>query len=120
MHIAFPLHVDDRARTALATDKAYLRQLIEQVLFTQPGERVNRPDFGSGVLQLVFAPNSPELAATAEFLVKGALQQWLGDLILVEEVTVSSDDARLGVAVTFVERRSGDRTATEFTREAAP
>ncbi|BDA84748.1 hypothetical protein Sa4125_22900 [Aureimonas sp. SA4125] len=95
-------------------------QLIEQVLFTQPGERVNRPDFGSGVLQLVFAPNSPELAATAEFLVRGALQQWLGDLILVEDVSVTSDDARLSVAITFIERRSGDRTTAEFTREAAP
>src|SRR4051812_11356278 len=120
MHLAFPLHIDDRARTALASDKAYLRQLIEQVLFTQPGERVNRPDFGSGVLQLVFAPNSPELAATAEFLVKGALQQWLGDLILVEEVAVASDDARLSVALTFVDRRSGERTTAEFNREAAP
>ena len=49
------------------------------MLFTAPGERVNRPDFGSGLLQLVFAPNSDELAGATQFLVQGALQQWLGD-----------------------------------------
>ena len=119
MHIAYPYRIDGRARTASSGDQAYLRQLIEQVLFTQPGERVNRPDFGSGVLQLVFAPGSPELASTAEFLVRGALQQWLGDLILVEEVAVASQDASLTVAVTFVERRTGDRTAAVFSREAS-
>ena len=68
------------------TSDDHIRDLIEQVLFTAPGERVNRPNFGSGLLQLVFAPNSDELAAATQFLVQGALQQWLGDLIQVEGV----------------------------------
>ena len=55
--------------------------MIEQVLFTMPGERVNRPDFGSGVMQLVFAPASDEMATAAEFLVRGNLQQWLGGFL---------------------------------------
>ncbi len=63
MEIEFPFHIDGRGRTAAPADSdTHLRELIEQLLFTNPGERLNRPDFGSGLLQLVFAPNSTELA----------------------------------------------------------
>ena len=65
MNIDFPFHFDDRGRTATTTLDDHVRDLIEQLLFTSPGERVNRPDFGAGLLQLVFAPNSAELAAAA-------------------------------------------------------
>jgi phage baseplate assembly protein W len=68
-----------------------VRDLIDQLLFTNPGERVNRPDFGSGLLQLIFAPNSPELAAALQFTVQAALQQWLGDVIQVQALEVSSE-----------------------------
>ena len=85
-NIDFPFHFDTRGRTAQTDDDDHIRDLIDQVLFTAPGERVNRPTFGSGLMQLVFAPNSDELAATTQFLVQGALQQWLGDLIVVEAV----------------------------------
>ena len=81
MNLDYPYQFDGRGRTAEADDQAYIRGLIEQVLFTAPGERVMRPDFGSGLMQLVFAPNSLELAAATQFLVQGALQQWLGNLI---------------------------------------
>ena len=64
----------------------HLRDLIEQVLFTSPGERVMRPDFGSGLLGLVFEPGGTELAATTQHLVQGALQRELGHLISVEAV----------------------------------
>ena len=60
MNIDFPFHSDSRGRTATTDDDDHIRDMIEQFLFTNPGERVNRPDFGSGLLQLVFAPNSPE------------------------------------------------------------
>ena len=76
------------------------------MLFTAPGERVNRPDFGCGLLRLVFAPNSDELAAATQFLVQGSLQQWLGDLIEVNDVQVESDDARLLVEVQYTVRRT--------------
>ena len=85
------------ARTARTDRAGYLRDLIEQVLFTAPGERVNRPDFGAGVGQLVFAPTGPEVAATTQMLVHGALQQWLGDLIDVAGVQVSAVDSTLTV-----------------------
>lgn len=114
MNVDFPLHWDRRGRTARAEGDEHIRDLIEQLLFTSPGERVNRPNFGSGVMQLVFAPNSPELAATTQFLVQGALQQWLGGLIEVEAVQVESEDAVLRVDVQYVVRRSGERQVARF------
>ncbi len=106
--VASPYAIDDRGRTAEAAPDVHLRDLIEMLLFTSPGERVMRPAFGSGLLGLVFAPNSEELAATTRILIASALQSWLGDLIDVNSVEVESDDAALTVTVNFVDRRSGD------------
>jgi hypothetical protein len=117
MNLDYPFGFNQLGRTAETDDDAHIRDLIEQVIFTSPGERVNRPDFGSGVLQLVFAPNSDELAATTQFLVQGALQQWLGDLIEVEAVHVESQDAALRVTIQYVIRRSQQRQVAEFRRE---
>src|SRR5437588_2972286 len=90
MDVDFPFNFDGRGRTAETAGDAHIRDLIEQVLFTAPGERVNRPTFGCGLAQLVFTPNSDELAAATQYLVHGALQQWLGDLIQVEDVLVEN------------------------------
>ncbi len=111
-----PYGFDARGRTAGTTEGDHIRDMIEQVLFTTPGERVNRPTFGSGVLQLLFAPNSPELAATTQFLVQGALQQWLGDAIAVEDVSVESVDSTLTVKVTYVIRMTQQRQSATFSR----
>jgi phage baseplate assembly protein W len=116
MHIDYPFHFDSRGRTAETTDDDHIQDMIEQVLFTSPGERVNRPTFGSGLIQQVFAPTSPEIAVTIQFLVQGALQQWLGDLILVEEVRVESEDSALRVAVSYVVRRTQQRQVAQFVR----
>jgi phage baseplate assembly protein W len=116
MTFAYPLHFDARGRTATTTPAEHLRDLIEQVLFTSPGERVNRPTFGSGLLQLVFAPLGDELAATTQFLVQGALQQWLGDLITVEGVAVAADDGTLTVTVRYADRRTGQSQVAQFRR----
>ena len=116
MHVDYPYHVDGRGRTALTGDADYVRDLIEGVLFTTPGERVNRPDFGSGLSQLVFAPNSDVLAGAVETSVQAALQRWLGDLVLVEAVEVTSDDATLAVTVRYVLRRTRQREVAHVTR----
>ncbi len=113
----YPYNIDQRGRTASATEEEHVRQLIEQVLFTALGERVNRPTFGSGVNQLVFAPNSGELASATQFMVQGALQQWLAEIIRVESVSVTSEDSSLNVVVQYVAKRSQQRQTTEFTRE---
>src|SRR4051794_8319119 len=97
----YPYRFESRGRTAGTTDADHVRDLIEQVLFTAPGERVMRPDFGSGLLALVFEPNSTTLAATTQALVQGALQQHLAHLIAVQAVEVSNDDAALRVDVRY-------------------
>jgi uncharacterized protein len=106
--IASPYAIDGRGATAEAGRSDHLRQLIELVLFTNPGERVMRPTFGSGVLGLVFAPNSPELAATTQILISSALQTWMGDLISVRSVAVATDDSTLSITVNFIDRATGD------------
>lgn len=94
--------MDRRGRTAQVSNEAYLKGLVEQVLFTAPGERVNRPDFGSGINRLVFAPSGDALAATTQAMVQGALQQWLGDLLRVESIEVTAVDSRLEVVVKYL------------------
>jgi phage baseplate assembly protein W len=112
----FPFAVDGRGRTARSVGDEHIRDLIEQVLFTSPGERVNRPTFGTGLMQLVFAPNSDELATAVQFLVQGALQQWLGDLIQVDSADVRVRDAAIDVTVVYQVRRTGEQQTTTFTR----
>ena len=114
MNIDFPFHVDNRQRTAVTTDDDHIRDLIEQLLLTGPGERVNRPAFGGGLQQLVFAGNSPELAATVQFMVQGNLQQYLGDLIDVDGVQVDSVDAVLQVRVDYIVKRTQQRRTAQF------
>jgi Bacteriophage baseplate protein W len=101
MNVNFPYQFDGRGRTREAAQSDYVRQLVEQVLFTSPGERVNLPDFGSGLLQLPFAPNSDEMAAATQFVVQGALQKWLSAYINVQSVVATAQDAVLTVTVTY-------------------
>lgn len=120
MNLAHPLHFDHRGRTAQAADERYVRDLIEAVLFTAPGERVMRPDFGSGVAQLLFAPNSAELAGATQMLVQSALTQWLGELITVDAVQVDAEDATLRVSVTYSLRGEDARRVATFERGPTP
>lgn len=113
-HLDFPYRYDGRGRTAVTNDADHIRDLIEQVLFTSPGERVMRPDFGSGLLAMVFEPNSSALAATTQMLVQGALQQYLGDLIAVQAVEVEAVDGALRVNVRYVVLRDGTTRLDSF------
>src|SRR6516164_3277723 len=97
MNIQYPLQFDGRGRTAANKDNDHIRDMIEQLLFTNPGERVNQPDFGSGLLQMVFAANSSSLAAALQLAVQAALQRFLGDLISLQLVQVTAQDAALTV-----------------------
>ena len=99
-NVNFPFQYDGRGRT-FDPGSNYLRQLVEQVLFTSPGERVNLPDFGSGLLQLPFAPNSMEMAAATQFSVQAALQKWLSNYVRVQSVTAVVDEAVLTVTVIY-------------------
>jgi phage baseplate assembly protein W len=116
MDVDFPFHFDNQGHTATTEGDDHIRDLIEQVLFTAPGERVNRPTFGCGLLQLVFAPNSDTLAAATQVLVQGALQQWLGNLILVEAVEVTNENSTLQVVVRYIVRRTQERQVAQFSQ----
>jgi phage baseplate assembly protein W len=115
----YPYHFDDRGRSATTSRDDHIRDLVEQVLFTAPGERVMRPDFGSGLLALVFEPNSSTLAATTQMLVQGALQQVLSDLIAVQAVEVTNDDGALRVDVRYTVLLDRSTHAASFVWPAA-
>jgi uncharacterized protein len=120
MHIDFPLHFDRRGQTAEATDEDHIRDMIEQFLLTSPGERVNRPDFGSGLQQLAFAPNSPELAAALRLTIQSGLQHWLGDLIEVQALEVTSEEATVRVDLQYLMRGTRESRTTTVERSSKP
>lgn len=102
----FPFAIDKRGGIQTIDEQTHIIQLIEQLLFTIPGERVNRPTFGTGLNQLVFAPNSPELATATQFLIQGALQQYLGNIITIKTVQVTSSNSTLEIVVKFSTRQN--------------
>jgi phage baseplate assembly protein W len=115
LYFDFPFHIDGRGRSAETDEDDHIRDLIMQVLFTNPGERVNRADFGCGIKQLVFMPNSEALATATQFLVQGALQRWLESVIQVESVTVESVDSELRVSLVYSKRSGGGIRREVFT-----
>jgi phage baseplate assembly protein W len=119
MDVAFPFHVDGRGRTAAASPAQHVRDLIEQLLFTAAGERVNRPTFGTGLMALVHEGARDDLASATQLLVQGALQQWLGDVLEIEAVDVLGGDGRLEVTVAYRVRLTGERRVEAF-RQATP
>jgi phage baseplate assembly protein W len=115
-NIGFPFRPDTRGRTALTSNDDHIRDMIEQLLFTVPGERVNRPSFGSGLLQLVFSPNSETLASALQLSVQAALQEYLGDLIELQEVQIDAQDSTLYVQVQYTVRRTNEQRIARFQR----
>lgn len=113
MQIAFPLRVTGDGLIT-ADDAKHLRDMIEQVLFTRPGERVNRPDFGCGIDLVVFEPGNTEVVAATQALVRASLQKWLGDLIVVERVAIEVEDSTLTIMVQYVDVRTRDRQTEAF------
>ncbi len=122
MNIAYPFHFDATGHTAGSDDASHVNDMIEEFLFTSPGERVNRPDFGCGLMQLVFAPNGPELAAAVKFTVQAGLQRYLGDLITIGELEITAQDATLSVFIQYylqtqlASNELGQITQAQFTR----
>jgi phage baseplate assembly protein W len=119
VNVAFPYRLDDRGQTATVDADDHIRQMLEQLLFTRPGERVNRPDFGCGLLDLVFGPNSPEVAAALTITVSAAVQQWLGDVIALASIDVSSQDSTLSVSLGYQVLATGQTTTTNLVLPSA-
>lgn len=117
--VDYPFQFDGRGRTGMSSADEYIRELIEQVLLTAPGERVMRPTFGSGVRQLLFGAASPEVATATQYLVQSSLQQWLADLITVEAVEVQAREGELSVNVRYLDRRSQARATARVSLQGA-
>jgi hypothetical protein len=114
MQIAFPFALDRDGDIATADPDAHIRQMIEQVLFTNPGERVNRPDFGCGLETMVFEPLSGEMVAVTQALVRANLLKWLGTLIQIEHLVVEAVDSRLVVRIDYVVLATSARQSETF------
>lgn len=114
---AFPFVVDRGGRVARAAADDHVAQMIEQVLFTRPGERPMRPDFGCGIAELVFEPNDELLAGATALRIRAALQRWVADLADVRRVEVRAEGAQLAVEVEWTRLLDGESAAAEF---AAP
>jgi phage baseplate assembly protein W len=114
MNVKYPYSFDNTGSTAQDDLACHIRDMIEEMLFTSPGERVNRPTFGSGTATLVFAPNSDALAAAQQQAIQGGLQQWLSDLIKVQSVDVAADDATLLITITYTIIQSQQQQTQQF------
>jgi len=113
VQVGFPFRISRYGRLADPDYEQHVEEMIELVLFTAPGERVNRPEFGCGLLELIFSPNTESAATATQYLVRGALQRWLGDVITVREVEVEARGGSLGVRIAYVLLADGiERVAT--------
>jgi phage baseplate assembly protein W len=119
MNLAYPYSFDSTGHTAQTDTLTHISEMIEQILFTSPGERVNRPTFGSGTAQLVFAPNSDVLAAAQQQAIQAGLQQWLSDLIRVQSVSVLAEDSSLSVTVVYTVLQTQQQQTQQFVYGAA-
>lgn len=113
---AFPYRVEFSGATTTVDLSTYVSQLVRLVLQTDPGERVNRPTFGGGLKQLVFAGMTPQLLAAAETLIHGTLMQWLSDVIAIQGLTVTGQDSEVLVTLTYVVTHT-QQTVTQSIRQ---
>jgi uncharacterized protein len=116
INIDYPYGFDALGRTRLAEEADHVEDMIEQYLFTSNGERVMLPEFGSGLAQLVFSPNSPEVASALQFNLQGGLQRWLGDVVEVRDLTVESVETTLRITLVYAIRRTQETRTRVFER----
>jgi phage baseplate assembly protein W len=123
-NLTFPFAIGDLGTPQSSGRLRALREQIEQILFTLPGERVNRPRFGCGVQRLVFSGANAETAASAEYIIQVNLTEFLGEAIAVDavRVTADADQATLFVDILYTVRDTGEERADSFRRalEAPP
>jgi len=114
MNLVYPFRISSLRRSAISDWDEHVQQLIEQVLFTTPGERVNRPDFGSNALQQIFSINSDEIATANQFLLQASLQQWLSDVIQIEDLKVQTQEATLQITIQYKVLKTQERRTGNF------
>ena len=114
MEIDFPFHLNHQGIVATTDYNRHVYQMIEQVLFTMPGERVNLPSFGCGLQRLVFTPANTELIAATQAMVQAALSQWLSDVIQVATVEVSTEESKVIIWIEYAVLLSQQRHRVKF------
>lgn len=101
--IKYPLAVD-ASRGTIALERHYeehVKQLVIQLLLTSPGERINEPTVGVGLRRAVFGPNSDATASLVKTLIVQNLEQWLGGIISVDDVTTEAVEEKLSVKIAY-------------------
>ena len=109
----FPFAVHEAGGISATGGDEAMRGKIIQVLFTAPGERVNLPEFGCGLFNLVFETNNA-IAAAMEFTVGQALTRWLRDDILVDGVDVTSAEETVTIEVAYTKKVDLSRQAVRI------
>ena len=109
--IAYPIAIDQGLGTLLEeTDySTHVRQMMLQVLFTNPGERIDRPEFGCGLRRMIFAPNSIASANLLKVLITQSLNKYLGTLITLQTVDVQAVDSTLSVSISYILKATMDK-----------
>lgn len=123
MYVTYPLQIDSSGQLKNADYASHIRQMIEQMLFTEKGERVNRPDFGCGLQQLIFDPMNDAIGLTVQPMVVAELSRWFGELIRVEDVKVTLAPMQQGqsqpmivISIQYVLLKNGKRVTDQFSR----
>lgn len=116
MQIAFPYRFDADGLTGLTDERSHMRHMLELLLFTMPGERVNRPDFGCGIRHMVFAPQNSEVVSTLHALIESEIHRWLGDVLTLRKLEVTSEDATLLVLLEYQLPGDGELRTELFKR----
>ncbi len=119
MYLAYPYRIDFSGRTATVDVQAYVQGLIESMLLTSPGERVNRPTYGGGLMQYVFAPADGQLVGAAETLIRTAVVQWLGDVLTLQSLTVAAEPAEIVITLAYLINAS-QQSVTQTVRHSVP
>ncbi len=99
--VSFPLRIDNRGRMATAGYETHVREMLEQLLFTQPGERVNRPDFGTPISAAIFDRPTDELISSLEFQVSTSVQRFMGEVVSLENVSIDVVDDQIEIILTY-------------------
>ena len=100
-YFSFPYRISPTGTTAQTDRDGQIHDMVEQVLFTRKGERINRPEFGAGMHEMLFSENAPEIAAAAQHMVQAALQQWLAEVIEIRAVRAETIENLLRVNVVY-------------------